>query len=196
MSLQITANEANTFKNKEQFKISQNNLDIKITISFNDKILSFDLEEETIFPKKEYHRTLTLNEFVKIDKIFKIFDSLEEIFNFFKKLINDKKISVIKDSEKELKIKIHNSLFDNYFSFDIPIKKADINSEINSMIQYSISLNNKINELEKKVIENQKEINELKKSNQKHENEFKEFKEKITKEIYTKEVQFYMQLIK
>ena len=174
-----TKNEMNTFNNKQKFIITQDNVNIKTIISYNDKLISFELKEENIFIKKEYHKITSLDELIKIDKIFRLFDSLEEVLDFFKKIINNKNLSIIKDNENEIKLKIYNSLIENYFFINIPLKKPDIKTEMNNMTQYIISLNNKINELEKKLNENKKEINELKN----YEKEFKEFKEKITADI-------------
>ena len=174
-----TKDEMNTFNNKQEFIITQDNVNIKTIISYNDKLMSFELKEENIFPKKEYHKITSLDELIKIDKIFRLFDSLEEVLDFFKKIITNKNLSIIKENENEIKLKIYNSLFENYFFINIPLKKPDIKTEMNNITQYIISLNNKINELEKKVNENKKEINELKN----YEKEFKEFKEKITADI-------------
>ena len=181
MSSPQTKDGLNSFNKIEEFRISQNNMDIKINISYNDKIMSFELEEEKIFPKKVYHKIASLDDLIKIDKIFRL--SLEEVLNFFKKLINNKNLSIVKDNENEIKMKIYNSLFENYFFMNIPIKKSDIKSEMNNMIQYIISLKNKINELEKIVNENKNEINELKKQKKENEEEFKEFKERIIIDI-------------
>ena len=158
-------------------------MDIKINISYNEKLITFELQEENIFPKKQYLKEFSLDDLIKIGKIFRLFDSLEEVLNFFQKLINNKNVSILKENEKEIKIKIYNSLFENYFFMTIPIKESDIKSEMNNITQYIISLNNKINELEKIVNENKKEVNELKKEKKQIENEFAEFKEKKAIEI-------------
>ena len=183
MSSQKIKYETNTLNNSQEFRISQNDMDIKINISYNEKLITFELQEENIFPKKQYLKEFSLNDLIKIDKIFRLFDSLEEVLNFFQKLINNKNVSTLKENEKEIKIKIYNSLFENYFFMTIPIKESDIKSEMNNITQYIISLNNKINELEKIVNENKKEVNELKKEKKQIENEFAEFKEKKAIEI-------------
>ena len=121
-----TKDEMNTFNNKQEFIITQDNVNIKTIISYNDKLMSFELKEENIFPKKEYHKITSLDELIKIDKIFRLFDSLEEVLDFFKKIINNKNLSIIKDNENEIKLKIYNSLFENYFFINIPLKKPDI----------------------------------------------------------------------
>ena len=183
MSSQKIKEETNTLNNSQEFRISQNDMDIKINISYNEKLITFELQEENIFPKKQYLKEFSLDDLIKIDKIFRLFDSLEEVLNFFRKLINNKNVSILKENEKEIKIKIYNSLFENYFFMTIPIKESDIKSEMNNITQYIISLNNKINELEKIVNENKKEVNELKKEKKQIENEFAEFKEKKAIEI-------------
>ena len=183
MSSQKIKDETNTLNNSQEFRISQNDMDIKINISYNEKLITFELQEENIFPKKQYLKEFSLDDLIKIDKIFRLFDSLEEVLNFFQKLINNKNVSILKENEKEIKIKIYNSLFENYFFMTIPIKESDIKSEMNNITQYIISLNNKINELEKIVNENKKEVNELKKEKKQIENEFAEFKEKKAIEI-------------
>ena len=111
MSSQKIKEETNTLNNSQEFRISQNDMDIKINISYNEKLITFELQEENIFPKKQYLKEFSLDDLIKIDKIFRLFDSLEEVLNFFQKLINNKNVSILKENEKEIKIKIYRISF-------------------------------------------------------------------------------------
>ena len=66
----INYNESQSFN----LKMNDNN-NIKLNISYNENIISFEALEEKDFPKKEYGVIKTLEELLKIDKYFRQFDS-------------------------------------------------------------------------------------------------------------------------
>ena len=157
------------FSSTETFNIQINEQKFKLKISLNEKIMFFEIDEENVFQRKEFNLYQSLEELMKIDKFFRQFDNLNEVFNSIKILILNKNLTIIKE-DKLMKIKINNLTLNKEFFINIPLKEKDLKSEIDSLIPYVISLNDKINNLEKtikeiKVVEekNQEEINLIKK---------------------------------
>ena len=110
------------------------------------------MKKKNIFPNGEYNIFLSLEELGKINKYFLQFDTLKEVLESLKKLINKKILSIIKD-EKKMKIKLINPSNDKEIFINIPLKEKDLKSEIDSLIPYVASLNERIQILEKKLNE-------------------------------------------
>ena len=140
------------FSSTETFNIQINEQKFKLKISYNEKIMFFEIEEENDFQRKEYNLYQSLEELMKIDKYFRQFDNLNEVFNSIKILILNKNLTIIKE-DKLMKIKINNPTLNKEFFINIPLKEKDLKSEIDSLIPYVISLNDKINNLEKTIKE-------------------------------------------
>ena len=140
------------FNIKESFEINSNEKNYVLKISLNDKLMYFEIEEKNIFPQGEYNLYLSLDELGKINRYFLQFDSLKEVLESLKKLINKKNLSILKE-EKKMKIKIINPSNDREIFINIPLKEKDLQSEINSLISYVSSLNERIQILEKKLDE-------------------------------------------
>ena len=140
------------FNIKETFEINSNEKDYVLKISLNDKLIYFEIEEKNFFPNEEYNIYLSLEELGKINKYFLQFDTLKEVLESLKKLINKKILSIIKE-EKKMKIKVINPSNDKEIFINIPLKEKDLKSEIDSLIPYVASLNERIQILEKKLNE-------------------------------------------
>ena len=139
------------FQIKESFEIHSNEKVYILKISLNDKLMFFEVEEN-IFPRGEYNIYLSLEELGKINKYFLQFDTLKDVLESFKKLINKNNLSIIKE-EKKMKIKIVNPANDKEIFINVPLKEKDLKSEIDSLIPYVASLNERIQILEKKLDE-------------------------------------------
>ena len=140
------------FTTKESFEIHSNKKNYVLKISLNDKLIFFEVEEKNIFPKGEYNIYLSLEELGKINKYFLQFDTLKEVLESFKKLIEKNNLSIIND-EKKMKIKIVNPANDKEIFINVPLKEKDLKSEIDSLIPYVASLSERIQVLEKKLDE-------------------------------------------
>ena len=141
------------FNTTETFNIQINEQQtFKLKISYNEKIMFFEIDEENIFQRKEFNLYQSLEELIKIDKYFRQFDNLDEVFNSIKILILNKNLTIIKE-DKLMKIKINNPTLNKEFFINIPLKEKDLKSEIDSIIHYVTSLNDKMNNLEKQIKE-------------------------------------------
>ena len=140
------------FSSTETFNIQINEQKYKLKISYNEKIMFFEIDEENVFQRKEFNLYQSLEELIKIDKYFRQFDNLNEVFNSIKILILNKNLTIIKE-DKLMKIKINKPTLNKEFFINIPLKEKDLKSEIDSLFPYVLSLNVKINNLEKTIKE-------------------------------------------
>ena len=153
-------------ENKLNFKVSEIFAidNIKLTISYNDEIILFKSEEKdaNIFPQKEYNLIQSLKDLLNIDKYFRQFDNIKEVFESFKILINNKNLSIIK-KDNEISLKMKNLNTNKEFFINLKLKEKDIQSELKDIIPYISSLNNKITNLENQIKEMKKDFdNKLK----------------------------------
>ena len=139
-------NEMN-YDKTEIFQIEQK---YNLKISYNEKIIFFEIEEKGQFPKQDFNIFLNLEELGGINRYFNQFESLKEVFDTLKKLIEQNFLFILKE-DKLMKIKIKNPLNDKEYYINIPLKEKDLKNEMDSIISYISSLNNRITELEKKV---------------------------------------------
>ena len=140
------------FSSTETFNIQINEQKYKLKISYNEKIMFFEIDEENVFQRKEFNLYQSLEELIKIDKYFRQFDNLNEVFNSIKIFILNKNLTIIKE-DKIMKIKINNPTLNKEFFINIPLKEKDLKSEIDSLVPYVLSLNDKIKYLEKTIKE-------------------------------------------
>ena len=139
------------FSISESFTIKGNNENnIRLKISYNEKIIFFEAEEENVFPKQEFNLYQSLEQLTKIDKYFRQFDELKEVFEFFKAIISKNNLSVVKE-ENKMKLKLSNPLINKDIIINLTLKAKDIKSEVESLIPYINSLNKKIDSLENQI---------------------------------------------
>ena len=150
------------FQNKKSFILKIDNINYILSLSFNDKLIFFEIEKEGEFPKKEYNLFLDLDQLYKINKYFVQFENFLDIQTSFEALIEMKKITILKsENEKGMKINIINPLNKKEFFIDIPLKEKSLKNEIDSIIPYIISLNDKINKMENRMNILENKVNEL-----------------------------------
>ena len=139
------------FSISESFTIKGNNENnIRLKISYNEKIIFFEAEEENVFPKQEFNLYQSLEQLTKIDRYFRQFDELKEVFEFFKAIISKNNLSVVKE-ENKMKLKLSNPSINKDIIINLTLKAKDIKSEVESLIPYINSLNNKIDSLENQI---------------------------------------------
>lgn len=180
----ISNDDKINFNVSETFNIKVNEKNIKLQISYNEKSIFFEAEEEEdIFPKKEFSLLASLEELIKINKYFSQFDTLREVFHSIKIIILNKNISIIKE-DKKIKLKIKNPLTNKEFFINLLLKKKELKSEMENFIPYISSLNNKINNLENQISQMKIEFsNTIKALEQKYQDEINKCEENILKKI-------------
>lgn len=148
------------FDVRESFEINSEQKTFEFKISFNEKIIFFEVEEKNAFPKEDFNIFLSLEELGKINRYFFQFETTKEVFNSLKSLISKKYLTIIKE-ERKMKIKIINPTNDKEFFINVPLKEKDLQSEMRSIIPYVQSLNEKIKNLENKVDKLENKLNEI-----------------------------------
>ena len=162
LAVSETQKPTTNFQNKKSFKLSIDNINYNLSLSYNDKLIFFEIEQEGQFPKKEYNLVLDLEQLYKINKYFVQFENFVDIQTSFEALIEMKKLTILKDeNEKGMKINIINPLNKKEFFIDIPLKEKSLKNEIDSIIPYIISLNDKINKMENRMNILENKVNEL-----------------------------------
>ncbi len=150
------------FQNKKSFKLEADNAKYTLSLSYNDKLIFFEIEKDGEFPKKEYNLILDLDQLYKINKYFVQFENFADIQTSFEALIEMKKLTVLKnEDEKGIKINIINPLNKKEFFIEIPLKEKTLKNEIDSIIPYIVSLNDKINKMENRINILENKVNEL-----------------------------------
>ena len=148
------------FDASETFEINTENKIYALKISYNEQLIYFEIKEKNAFVKVEYNLYTNLEELGKINKFFNNFDTIKDVFEFFKTHIVQKKLSIIQE-EKKMKIKIINPINNKEFYINVLSKEKDIKSEINSIVTYVTSLNEKVQKLENKVNLLENKLNEI-----------------------------------
>jgi len=153
------------FTASETFKIKcDKESEMKIKISYNEKLIYFEAEEENIFPKKEFSLYQSLEELCRLDKYFRQYDEMKEVFDFIKAIITKNNLLIIKE-DNAIKLKL--DLINKDIILKLGLKEKDVKSEVESLIPYIGSLNKKINDLEDTIknmkIEFDNKLNEMKK---------------------------------
>eukprot|EP00833_Pecoramyces_ruminatium_P018243 jgi/Orpsp1_1/1192275/evm.model.d7180000091924.1 len=148
--VELIANKNNN-DNDNNNNNNNNNKVYFLKISYNENIINFDIEEKGSFPLNEYSLDQNLSELVRIDKYFLLFETVEEVFNSFKKLVSEKNINLIEEDHL-MKIKIYNSITNKVFFIIVPQKINCLKDE-NNIYQYINKLEQKISNLEEEIKE-------------------------------------------
>lgn len=168
------------FNVSETFNMKVNEKNIKLKISYNEQLFRFEAEEDDAFPKNKFCLLKSLEELTKIDKYFRQFDNLKEVFEAFKLLISNKTLTaIVKDNA--IKLKLINFYTNKEFFINLSLKEKDTKTEINSLISYVSALNNTITNLESQIKDIKIEFNNiLGQMEQKYKNEFEHQNNKFT----------------
>ena len=148
------------FDLSESFEITTDNKIYELKISYNEQLMFFEIKEKNAFLKDEFNLYTNLKELGDINRFFIQFETIKQVFNTIKKLINKKNVSIIQE-EKKMKIKIINPIDDEEFFINVNSKEKDTKSEINSIIACVNSLTQKVQNLENKVNILENKVNEL-----------------------------------
>ena len=97
------------FDTSETFEIKSDGKIFELKISLNEKLMFFKVDEKNTFPKEDFNIYLSLEELGKINRYFIVFETLKEVLESFKLLIDKNNLSIIRD-ENLIKIKIINPI--------------------------------------------------------------------------------------
>lgn len=173
--------EQSTKKAQNKFEeFQQNDKLYQILISTKENNIVFSiLSNEKI--DKIYNLSLSTEDLKSLNKMFKIYDTTDELVEFLRSLKTDNKISV---EEKEDKIILHLEFFnlkgENQKLF-LELSPEEIGQDdfINSLKINVSNLNKENNKLKAKVKHLEQELNSIKEAFQNFQQEYASFKEKF-----------------
>ncbi len=160
-------------KNMKDFKIKIDEEDyiVKLGKLDNSKKIVLKIEEQIDLTNGSYKSEFSLNELKSINKLFRIFDSIDEVYILFDEILNDKKIIIQKELDK---INLHftlTNLSSKTEDICLKIKKVNFNKkDMNELIIRELSSikillkeEKKNNIILKKIIDNlMEERNQMK----------------------------------
>ena len=148
----------------QSFEIKQDNNTYKLNINvINQDIILNILDEKSLM--REYEIKISLNELKQIHKIFLVFSLCQEFIDYIKALIDNQKISVKKENEKQMTIELMVEYLYKQNIIKIDLFQKAINFELISLDLYKkfSTLNENFKNLEnnyKKIVEENKIIKE------------------------------------
>ena len=173
---------------KESFMINQGSKTFKIIIEIqNSNIIILNLSEENEL-YEEYELNLTFDDLKQIHKVFLMLNSSQDFIEYIKALIENNKITIIKEDENKISIKmiVEYLLKQNTIQLDLKLKKMNLDIVVKDMLKQIIDLNNRLKKVESDYTELKEENKSLKEENKiVKENNIKMLKyiESIKKEI-------------
>ena len=113
----------------ENIEFNDNNNKYKLTISYNDENIKFEIEDLDLISKYEYYHTFNLKELQKINKYFTFFSNIPELAKKIIELAKNNDLSIIKENYA-YKIKIINKINGEEFKIEIPKKIRNNNQQV------------------------------------------------------------------
>ena len=158
-------NESMNVENFLEVQVEQNNMKYNLKIKSKKDIVELILDDKNEFPSIYYSQKLNFQKIKSLNKVFDLFNSLKDFFDYLKILSQKKKIGVKKSNDKLILILyIEVLLKQQEIEIELfPVKK-DMNSNIKELYQELISIKRRITDNEE-LTKLKKEINELKNDN-------------------------------
>ena len=166
---------------EKTIKLKNNELLYNLTISSDTNSIKFVLNPESSNNNTSYESIYTLEDLQEKNKIFLSFESIDSIRNSIEKIFQNDKYT-IKEKDKNMKITLQGSLFEDSVDIDLilynkdllpnKIKKKEHGENLNNQNQYfksekEILDNNNISNANDSMSQLKNEINLLKQENKK-----------------------------
>ena len=160
-----TEKESINADNFLEVQVEQNYMKYNLKIKSKKDIVEFILHDKNEFPSIYYFQNMNFQKIKSLNKVFDLFNSLKDFFDYLKTLSQKKKIGVKKLNDKIILILyIEVLLKQQEIEIELfPVKK-DMNSNIKELYQELISIKRRITDNEE-LTKLKKEINELKNDN-------------------------------
>ena len=143
---------------RKEFPISIGSDQCIFSIIFSGETIQFIIKKENDTSFK-FEKSLSMEQLNKISKWFKIFDSLDEVFDDIIKLMEKKQINVnMEQNSVNLKFNIN---MEKIKEFDILLEQKELSKDeiINNLIKDNKELKTKVEHLEKKMNDYEKRLN-------------------------------------
>ena len=152
-------------KNYFQISLGKDNSNLSICCSNNS--IKFMLSHKSKSDKYlKFEKSFTFEELNKISKWFKIFDSLEEVYEDIIKLMENKQVNI--NLEENIAKLVFNINMEKIKEFDIVLEKKEQtkNELINNLINENKELKIKVNNLEQRINSLEERFNAFEKKSQ------------------------------
>ena len=152
-------------KNYFQISLGKDNSNLSICCSNNS--IKFMLSHKSKSDKHlKFEKSFTFEELNKISKWFKIFDSLEEVYEDIIKLMENKQVNI--NLEENIAKLVFNINMEKIKEFDIVLAKKELTKDelINNLISENKELKIKVNNLEKRINSLEERFNAFEKKSQ------------------------------
>ena len=177
-----------TRKNYFQISLGKDNANVSISCCNNSlKFILAHKNKNGICLK--FEKSFTFEELNKISKWFKIFDSLEEVYEDIIKLMENKQVNI--NLEENIAKLVFNINMEKIKEFDIVLEKKELTKDelINNLINENKELKIKVNNLEKRINSLEERFNAFeKKSQTEKKSENNENNENKTNEILKSDI--------
>ena len=163
--------EKEEFNDIKEYNICLDNQEFQIQLGKLSSKIVFKMEEKNSINNYYYKADFTLEDLKKINKLFRIFDSITEAFDEINEIFKNKKVIIKTESKEELILCLNISSFSSSKVEDIPLKikkvfykkektEEILLNEIKQIKENTKFLEKKINFLEQSLNEEkQKNIN-------------------------------------
>ena len=151
------------FKNTKEFNIKIEEINYIISISESNTDIKFVINQKEGNDPYEYEDHYNLDKLIKINDIFKMFNSINSVRKSIENLLNSKKYSFIKSNENiEFILKLN--IFEEIREISLYLKKKKLKKENLEIImkRQKNEIKELKTELENLKIKHDREINELK----------------------------------
>jgi chaperonin cofactor prefoldin len=130
--------------------VGKDNFNLSISYS-NDSIKFFLNHKDKNDEPLKFAKSFSFEELNKISKWFKIFDSLEEVYEDIIKLMENKQVNI--NLEENIAKLVFNINMEKIKEFDIVLAKKELTKDelINNLISENKELKIKVNNLEKRI---------------------------------------------
>ena len=129
----------------QSFELITDNKKYNLIISYNDKLICFEIEKVEQFPKKQYYLYLNMEQLYKINGFFRALDSIPDIFSSLKNIIEKNNLLILEE-DNNMKMKIINPINNIPFFIEIPAKEKQLKEEMESITNYIVTVKNELNE--------------------------------------------------
>ena len=126
--VEVISSNFQEFKNIKDFNIKIGEINYIFSISENNTDIKFVINQKEGIDLYEYEEHYNLDKLIKINDIFKMFNSINSVRKSFESLLNSKKYTFIKSNENiEFILKIN--VFEEIREVSLYLKKKELKKE-------------------------------------------------------------------
>ena len=143
---------SNNFIDKKSFNVKKfNDTSFILIISSNSSSIRFNLSQVENTQFYSFEETYTLEQLIKRNNIFIVFESIDSLIDSIEKILNNNKYLISQNNNNEMIITLKVSMFEKDINVDLPLKKEQ-NNLISRLCQQIEQLNKEIKEIKNENI--------------------------------------------